>query len=124
MPDLATYIPALSIGSKVNDITGKAEDGLTAGGFAAFILSITGTAPQIVVLPDRRARLVLSSAQAVKLQSWMDKQLSDAVKLPSKPATLELALAPAIIPWALKYAIPATALVFLIGWISHWYFSK
>jgi hypothetical protein len=124
MADLADYLPAISIGTQVSGITGKSADGLTAGGYSAFITSITGRPPTVVPLPNSRAQIVLDRAQIVAFQKYLDRELGIGMRLLGKPSTLDIDVRPAVIPWALKYVIPATILIFAGGWIAHWYMSK
>ena len=124
MADLVDYLPAISIGTQVSDITGKGVDGLTAGGYSAFITSITGRAPYVQALPNKRARLLLDSAQNTKFQQYLDRELGIGMLMLKKQQSLDIDVRAAVIPWALKYAVPALALVFISGWVAHWYSSK
>jgi hypothetical protein len=124
MADLVDYLPALSIGTSVSEITGKGTDALTAGGYAAFITSITGRPPYVQTLPNQRARILLDAAQNVKFQQYLDRQLGIGMLLMQKKQSLDIDVRAAVIPWALKYIIPASALIFISGWIAHWYSSK
>lgn len=124
MADIVDYLPAITIGTQVSGITGKGSDGLTAGGYAAFITSITGRQPYVETLPNNRARMVLDKDQAVKFQQFLDKQLGLGMLLLQKKQSLDIDVRPVVIPWALKYLVPATLLIFASGWIAHWYMSK
>ena len=122
MPDLTDYLVPLETGSRVADLTGKTSDGLTAGGYSAFVNSITGEPPAVVQMPNRRASLVLTNRQKIVMQKWLDTQLSSAFAKP-KDQTLDIELNPVLVPWALKYVIPTALLFVVIGWVAHWYLS-
>jgi len=123
MAELLDYIPAITLGTDVSKITKKTADGFTAAGFSAFMLSISGENPSLVNLGKNKAQLVLTKNQVVSLQQFMDAQLKNAIS-PLKPPTLDIALGPAIIPWALKYAVPAAVLLILAGWFAHSHFGR
>lgn len=118
------YLPSITVGTQVSSLTGKSEDGFAASGFSAFITSLTGTSPTVVSLSGKRAKLVLSKDQVVTLQKWLDKQFVAAVAKPKTPPSLELELNPVIMPFVLKYAVPAAVLVFIGGWLAHYYLSR
>lgn len=117
------YLSALSVGTQVNSQTGKSRDGLTAGGFSAFIQAITGEPPVFVPLPNKRASLVLNANQKVKLQKFLDQQVAFALRKP-KDQSLVLELNPVLVPWAMKYLVPTALLFVVAGWIAHSYMSK
>ena len=122
MADIADYIQALSIGTDASGITGKPADGFVAGGFAAFVQAITGKPPAIQQLPDRKARVVLSQEQVVIMRKWLDSQFWSVMK--KSDSSLTLGMGPVIVPWALKYLIPAALLFVVAGWLSHWYLTR
>jgi hypothetical protein len=124
MAELLDYIPSIAVGTTVSRITGKNEDGFTAGGFAAFMLAISGENPSVLQLPNKRAQLVLTKNQSLKLQEWLDRQMRLAVSKPKTPPSLDMVLAPALVPWALKYVIPTALLFVILGWLGHWYLSR
>jgi hypothetical protein len=124
MAELTDYLPALSIGTKVSEITGNGIDGLTAGGYTAFITSITGRPPYVQTLANKRARLLLDSQQNTKFQQYLDRELGIGMLMLKKKQSLDIDVRAAVIPWALKYIVPATALIFISGWVAHWYASK
>lgn len=124
MAELLDYVPSISLGTNVSKITGKNTDGFTAAGFAAFMLSISGENPTVVRLPNNRAQIVLSKNQIAAFQKFMDSELKQTIAFLKKPASLDIALGPAIIPWALKYAVPAAVLLIVAGWMAHSYLGK
>jgi len=123
MAELLDYVPSITLGTNVSQITKKSVDGFTAAGFSAFMLSISGENPTVVNLGKNRAQLVLSKNQIIALQKFMDAQLKSAIS-PVKPPTLDIALGPAIIPWALKFAVPAAVALVLVGWFAHSHFGR
>ena len=124
MTDYIDYIPAISLGTQVADMTGKGADGFTAGGYASFVQAVTGSMPSVVPMPGNRAKIVLSKIQAVRMQQWLDRQLGMALAKPKVPPSLEIDMGPALVPWALKYAVPAAMLFIVIGWVAHHYFAR
>lgn len=123
MAELLDYVPSITLGTTVSQITRKPVDGYTAAGFSAFMMSISGENPTVVNLGKNKAQIVLSKKQIADLQKFLDDQLKNAIS-PLKPPTLDIALGPAIIPWALKYAVPAAVGLILIGWFAHSHFGR
>jgi len=123
MAELLDYVPSITLGTNVSQITKKSGDGFTAAGFSAFMMSISGENPTVVNLGKNRAQLVLTKNQVVSLQQFMDVQLKNAIS-PLKPPTLDIALGPVIIPWMLKFAVPAAVVLVLAGWFAHSHFGK
>jgi len=124
MAELLDFLPSIGIGTQVSGITGKADDGFTAGGFSAFVMSVTGKNPTLVRLQNNRAQLVLDEKQAVLLRKWLDRSLGLALAKPKTPPTLDIQMNPVLVPWILKYAVPAALLLFVAGWIGHYYLSR
>lgn len=123
--DVLQFIPAVSLGTQTVQITGKVQDGLTAGGYSAFIQAITGRAPKLIKQSDNRVSIVLDKEQAVLFQKWLDKQLLSALgPKPKTPPSLTLETGPVFTPWALKYLVPVSIGIFLLGWLSHWYTTR
>ena len=119
MPDITDYVSSVSLGTQVSNITGASMDGFLAGGFAAFVQAITGSVPQVVKSDTNKASVILTSDQAAIVQSWLDDQLLGFIRAPAKPSNLNIELGPVIMPWALKYLIPAALLLVLAGWLGH-----
>ena len=119
--DIIDFIGAASIGNRVYDITGSNTDSFTAGGYAAFVQAITGAQPVVLNLGNKKARIILSTTQVTLMQQYLDNQISTASK---QNNALEIDLKPVIIPWALKYAIPAVIAVFAAGYLAHWGMSR
>jgi len=122
MPDLTDYMNALTLGTNVSDITGKAADGFVAGGFGAFVKALTGELPTVVTLPNKKASIVLTADQAKTIRSWLDGQLMGFLK--PKDASLDIQMNPVIVPWILKFLVPAALLLIAAGWAGHYYFSR
>jgi hypothetical protein len=100
--------------ASVNSITGDSEAAAAAAGYAAFIQSIGGDAPNVIDLGDKRARLPMTENDKVALRKWLD----EAVKPSAIKPTVEYDFGSALTPWVLKYAIPAAVVVFIIGYMS------
>jgi hypothetical protein len=130
MADVIDYLSSLAVGTSVTNLTGVPADGITAGGYSAFVQSVTGKPPAIVQLRDKaglpvkRAKLVLTKEQAVLMQKWLDKQTGIALSKPKVPPTLEIDLGPVMVPWALKYAVPMIVLFTVAGWVARWYLVR
>lgn len=121
MPDLTPYVNAAAFGTSVARITGVTVDGVVSAGFAAWIQSITNETPQVIALPDNRAKIALTQSQTVKMRDWLDSQVRSALTPKDKRPTVEYDLGPVFGPWALKYALPVGISLFLAGWILSWY---
>ena len=124
MAELLDFVPSIGIGTQVSKITGKNADGFTAGGFSAFVLALTGQNPTVVRLLNNRAQLVLSKEQCIIMRQWLDRELGLALRKPKTPPTLDIQMNPVLIPWILKYAVPAVVLVFVGGWLAHSYLGR
>lgn len=124
MPDISLYLDAAVVGSSVTKVTGVTLDGVVAGGYAAWINSITGENPRIIPLEGNRVRLVLTDTAAVKMQRWLDSQLRSALTAKDKKPNVEYDLGPVIGPYLFKFAVPVAVAFFLMGWVSHWYFGR
>jgi len=124
MAALLDYVPSITLGTNVSGITKKSVDGFTAAGFSAFMMSISGENPTVVNLGNNQARLVLTKNQIVSLQQFMDTQLKNVLAKPVTKPSLDIALGPAVIPWALKFAVPAAVGLILAGWFAHHYFGR
>jgi hypothetical protein len=100
--------------AEVNSITGNTDAAAAAAGYAAFIQSIGGDAPQVIDLGDKRARLPMTNKDMGALRSWLDEALKPSAIKP----VVEYDFGAALTPWILKYAIPASIVVFIIGYFS------
>lgn len=119
--DITPYAAAIAVGGTASEITGNLSDSVPAGAYAAWINSITGSVPQVIATPDKRARLVLSKEQSIRMQAWLDSQVGSALSKPKILPRVQIELGPALGPWAIKYAVPLIVGSALAGWILHWY---
>ena len=124
MPNLDPYIGAVAVASKVNDLVDSLPDSAVAGGFAAWISSLTGTVPYVQQIEQGRAKLVLSKDQIKILQSWLDQQVGKSLQKPTEIPKVEYDLGPVLAPWALKYALPAGMLLFVVGMLTHYLWMR
>ena len=124
MSALTDYLPALGVGTQVSTLTGNTMDGFTAGGFAAFVQAITGSAPTVQQLDGKRARVLMTAAQSTALKQWLDNKIVSAVKKPATPPSLELELGPVLVPLFLKYMIPTALIFIIIGWFGHYLVTR
>lgn len=118
---VAEYGSAIIIGNEARKITGDTGSGFKAGGIAAGIESITGKPPRIVKIGKNRVELRLTKAQQIEMRNWLDSLLFSP---PGPPPKVSVDLNPAIIPWALKYAIPTAAGFFFLGYIAHYFLNR
>lgn len=115
MADITPYLRSTAIGTKVARRTDDPGAGFKAGGYAAFVDSITGRSPEIVDRPDGGIALVQTHEQNRQLGKWAENQLLDSL-LNRKPAgKVSYEIGPAFTPVAVKYAVPVTAVVFAAG---------
>lgn len=124
MAELIDYVPSITLGTNVSQITKKAADGFTAAGFSAFMMAISGENPTVVNTGKNTAQLVLTKNQVVSLQQFMDRQLKTIMAKPLVKPSLDIALGPAVVPWALKYVVPAAVGLILVGWFAHSYLGR
>ena len=123
MSSTSVIAAGTAFGFRVNSLVGSLEDSAAAAGYAAFIYSLTGSTPEIVDLGDNRVRVVMTRDQADILQNWLDSQVAGFLH-PRKPAKVEFDLNPALVPWALKFALPAGIGLFLIGLLAGKYIIR
>lgn len=107
-----------ALGARVYQITGKGSDAAAAGGYAAWVQSVTGEAP-IVQEQQGRAVVLLTDAQASVMRVWLNRQVMSGV-LPGqrKDATLDIAFGPVIAPLALQYVAGVAVAAFLAGFFA------
>lgn len=118
MANLTPYIRSAAIGTEVARITGDTGDGILAGGYAAFVDSITGEPPQVVTRPDGSGvDLMQNKNQNRMLGNWAEIQMLDSIFKRKPAGKVSYAIGPAFTPVAVKYAIPVTAVIFAAGLI-------
>jgi len=88
MADFTDYIPAISLGTQVADMTGKGADGFTAGGYASFVQAVTGSMPSVVPMPGNRNDISICEvalASNIKSYSGRLKSASKQINILWKP---------------------------------------
>ena len=116
MADISPYIRSAAFGTDVASKTGNAGEGVIAGGYAAFIDSITGSSPQIVSRKDGTGYDVLQTeAQNRMIANWVETQMLDSIFKRKPAGKVSYVIGPAFTPVAVKYAIPVTAVIFAAG---------
>lgn len=115
---ITEYIGSTLIGGRVAGITGRPSDGVIAGGYSAWIDSITGSEPKIQQLPGGKVKLLLTDRQILQMRKWFDKQLWSSFKPKEKQPSLQIEFNPVFVPWALKYGIPLIVSAYILGWVS------
>jgi hypothetical protein len=119
------YLDSAAIAGRVISITGKPGDGLSAGGYAAWIESITGSPPQVIDNRNGTVKIVLSQSQILSMRQWLDSQVKSAVSLKTGPApSVQVELGPVLTPWAFQYAMPLMIGTFTLGWLAHWLLAR
>lgn len=117
MPDLRDYLEVVGMAGAVSQHTGNHTHGAKAGGYAAWVESVTGELPRMVKLPNNRVQLILSETQVSRMQDFLDNQVSGMLSR-KEPPVVDYGIGPAIKPWALKHAIPAGVIILLAGYIT------
>lgn len=118
------YLPALAMGTKTTQITGVTADGVVASGYASLIQALTGAPPTLVPVGGKKVRILLNQKQTDIMKKWLEGQVAAGIKIAKAPSNLDIAAGPFVTPVILKYAIPAAAAVFFIGWFAHSFFGK
>lgn len=122
--DIASLLNTGNVGVQTQAITGDAQSAAAAAGYAAFILAVIGSAPAVKDLGNKRAKIVLTSAQNNAMQAWLDSQVKSMVALPgAQQPALDLSMGDYLTPWTLKYTLPALIGAFAAGWVANWIFS-
>jgi hypothetical protein len=119
------YLDSAAIAARVISITRNPGDGLSAGGYGAWVESITGVPPQIIDNKDGTVKIVLSQSQVLSMRKWLDSQVQSAVALKTgAPSRVQIELGPVLTPWAMQYAIPFMIGTFTLGWLAHWLLAR
>lgn len=117
MADISPYLDAGAVGIQVKNITGKSQDGWKAGGYSAWVSSVTGKVPQVIQTADRQARLALTQTQVKQMQIWLDNQVKKGFTK-KEPPSIDLGFGRVAGPWATRYAVPAAIIFFALGYIT------
>lgn len=124
MATLDQYIEPLAVGTLVGNVTKNAADAAKSAGYAAFIKSVTGGVPTVEELPGRRVRLMYTDKQIDDIRAWLDDQVKKGFAKDQVSSNVEYNLGPVLSPWAMKYALPAGAGLFLAGMGLAWVLLK
>lgn len=123
MSSLLDSLSSFSSGSSVSDYTGKSMDGVVAGVYSTVVQQMTGLEPVIVKNPDKSVTMILNEDQAKMMRKFLDKQLWSVLKKPAGQS-LHIDLNPVIVPWVLKYALPAAAVLVALGWFGRGWMQR
>lgn len=116
MADIGPYLRSAAFGTEVTGKTGNVGDGVIAGGYAAFIDSITGDSPQLVTRKDGSGYdVVQTDTQNKMIANWVEAQTLDSIFHRKPAGKVSYVIGPAFTPVAVKYAIPVTAVIFTVG---------
>jgi len=97
---LDMFIDATAVGMAAVQVTGKEKDVFTAGGYGAFVKSVTGRMPKVVDR-DGQAVLVLDKEQVEIMQKWVRALMAK----PKEQPSVKIELGPVIKPIAMQYAL-------------------
>jgi hypothetical protein len=119
MADMGLYINSASFGTSVANKVNDAGAGVLAGAYAAFVDSVTGQQPRMVVRPDGAGvDIVQTEAQNRALANWAEAQMLDSIFHRKPAGKVSYAIGPAFTPVAVKYAIPVAAIIFAAGMLA------
>lgn len=124
MASLDQYLKPMATGAAVQKITDDLGASASAGGYAAWVYAVTGKPPAVQNLGGNRASLVLTEKQNLAMRKWLDRQLASALSPTGEKPKVEYNMGSYVIPWAIKYSIPAGVGLFVLGWIAAYYFQR
>ena len=124
MANLEPLLAAASVTASVKNITGDLTSAAKAGGYGAFVQSISGTTPQVRDLGNGRALIVHTEVQKVQMQKWLDEQLHATFFSVGEPPMVSYDIGPIFKPWAIKYATPLLVGTFVLGFMASKYWIK
>jgi len=124
MADITQFMSALTVGAVVQNVTGDLLSAASAGGYAAWVQSITGEVPSVTRMADGRVALSLSGEQNYAMQKWLDAQVSGAFKPAAQKPKVDFQMGAFLTPWAMKFFIPAGIGLFVAGWLAAYYFQR
>lgn len=116
MASIDQFLPTADVALRVKAITGSTNDSASAAGIAAWVKSVTGSAPDVIDLGGGKAKVVLTKNQHRTMRKWLDSQVGKAFAPEDHDKRLYIEMGPTFTPWALKYAIPIGAALFIVGW--------
>jgi hypothetical protein len=124
MANLDQFLQPLAVSSRVQGAVNDLGASAAAGGYAAWVQSVTGSPPGVEALPDGRARLTLTSEQRGMMQGWLDKQVVSVLQPPAEKPKVDFGMGEYLTPWAIKFFIPAGVGMFVLGWLAAYYFQR
>jgi len=119
-PAVQSLISTGTVASEVYAITDNPSDAGLAGGYSAWVESITGNPPSVKRLEGNRAQVNLSPMQVKQMQGWLDSQVSSILTPAKEKPSLDINFGPVVKPWSIKYGAPALVIVFILGWLTRW----
>lgn len=99
---------------------------LKAEAFATWVERTIGSRPRIVekiaTLPTGEEHeyidIVFSPEQRQQLIRWLDDQLGGALQTDRPPQDIQINLGGVLLPWSMRYLLPAGVGLFGLGWIG------
>jgi len=83
--------------------------------YTKWINSIIGEQPQIVRRDDGTLFVDFTEQQQQKMHAWLDKQVFKAARPTDEKANVEYGIGNIVVPWSMRYIIPASIVIFLFG---------
>lgn len=118
------FLPALGVASKVHSTTGLVIEGAKAGGFAAWVQSLTGSPPYAQPIEGtNRVRIILNENQVKIMQDWLDSVVVGSFEKKAPPP-VEYDLGPVLKPWAMKRVAPVGAGILVVGILSGFFLAR
>jgi hypothetical protein len=120
--DLNSLLSTGAAAANVYTWTQNSTAAAQTAAYCAWIESIIGTSPAVERIgTESRARVVLTTAQVIKIRQWLDKQLGSIIASKKSAPAVDLGLASVVGPWALQYAAPLIIAAILAGWFANKY---
>lgn len=89
-----------------------------AQAFSLWVKSVIGEKPMVSIERDHVA-VEFTQEQKNKLIAWLDRQLIGSMTAEeNQDVTLRLNFGGVLFPWAMRYVLPAAAVVFIMGYAT------
>lgn len=98
-------------------MSAKPIDYLKAVAYTKWVQSIIGEQPAIVRRDDGTIYINFTEPQQQKMRAWLDKQLFNTIANndQSEKPTIEYGIGGIVLPWSMRYVLPASIAIFLFG---------
>jgi hypothetical protein len=112
---LSTILDTAGVAGTVYNITNDYKASAIAAGYSAFVNAITGSDPQITQPVAGKAKIILTSAQATTIRTYLETTAKNALN--SQGGNLSIDLNPVIIPTATKWGLIAAIAAGSVGFL-------